>query len=295
MTPAIIDDLRNKSFPVLDKGHIIFLDGMGSDDSIADDARSSYGSERKVRPTNRDLIRRLMRDHHTSPFEMAEIKVHLKLPIYVARQWWRHRTANLNELSGRYVEMPDEFQRTQPDGWRLQSKDNKQGSDGFLPMDGQASSDGNYHSTIEAIEQDHSAQTYKERLAYGIAREQARKDLPLSTYTQAVWKCDLHNLFHFLKLRMAPDAQLEIRQYAAVLFEQIVKPLFPIAAEAFEDYRLNSMMLSGLDISVIASIGSVPAEEDPVDFYSSSSFVNKRERDECRVKLVRLGLIPPVR
>ena len=241
---------------------------------------------------DRTLIRYLMRHRHTTPFEMAELKFLVRVPMDCWRQWIRHRTASVNEYSTRYTEAIDSQQTTLPGEWRLQSGSNKQGSSSFLeewsvdPGDfgcfddntGQADcSPGEMLSKREAWLHNQSKQLYQDRLALGIAREQSRKDLPLSTYTEAYWKIDLHNLLHFLSLRMDSHAQLEIRQYATTIGEQIVKPLFPTVWEAFQDYRMNAMFLTALDIQAIKT-------------KSLAHFTNKREREECQAKLSRLGI-----
>lgn len=229
-------------------GYIRFLDHMGSDDFIAEAARTSYQSGTKRVTENEGLLRRLMRDRHTSPFEMAEIVIEMQLPIYVMRQWVRHRTANMNEMSLRYSQALDIFHEFGPEDWRLQDSVNKQGSDGQIPADR-----GEFAS--EAQKEFHKAaiHLYEQRRRLGIAREQARVDLPVSNMTRVYWKCDLHNLLHFLALRLHPHAQKEIRDYAEIIATNIVQPLFPITYRAFCDYRLNAITLSALEIAAIQS------------------------------------------
>lgn len=236
---------------------------------------------------DRQLIRYLMNHSHTTPFEMVEIKFMVQVPMDCWRQWIRHRTASVNEYSTRYTEALDFFQVTSPEEWRLQATDNKQGSSGFLeewPEEAQYS----YNSDNDAStlrfkdncslthldyegelnpgkllsehEEDfhyHAKQIYKQRLLFGIAKEQARKDLPLSTYTRAYWKCDLHNIFNFLRLRMDNHAQLEIRSFANCMFE-IVKQLCPVACEAFEDYVLNAKRFSRMEMGVLKAFVQGP-------------------------------------
>ena len=226
---------------------------------------------------DRTLIRYLMRHRHTTPFEMAELKFLVRVPMDCWRQWIRHRTASVNEYSTRYTEAIDSQQTTLPGEWRLQSGSNKQGSGDFLPIERLDNLGGDYLSDSEAAFQAEAKRVYEERIQAGVAREQARKDLPLSTYTEAYWKIDLHNLLHFLGLRMDSHAQLEIRQYATTIGEQIVKPLFPTVWEAFQDYRMNAMFLTALDIQAIKT-------------KSLKHFTNKREREECEAKLSRLGV-----
>jgi len=275
-----------------------------------------------------DLIRYLLRHGHTTPFEMVEIKFLVRVPMDCWRQWIRHRTASVNEYSTRYTEAIDSQQTTSPEEWRLQATNNKQGSSGFLEEwpDGEfrfnsnKNSEGLYdgcylqfpdnkisvvadkHKTPGAFLTEREEQflkaakdVYQERLSFGVAKEQARKDLPLSTYTEAYWKCDLHNIFNFLRLRMDSHAQLEIRLYANAMAE-IVKQLFPIAWQAFEDYQLNSMKLTAKDISAIKEFA--PPLEDGYSWSKNSQdiildriFTNKREREECIAKLIKLGIL----
>ncbi len=254
---------------------------------------------------DRDLIRYLMRHRHTTPFEMVELKFLVRVPMDCWRQWIRHRMANVNEYSTRYTEAIDSRQTTGVDEWRLQATNNKQGSSGILedwPVGqdvdlevSQASScmtPGDYLTAKEAEFHEQVTTLYRQRLQLGIAKEQARKDLPLSTYTEAYWKCDLHNLLHFLALRMDSHAQKEIRDYATTIGEQIVKPLFPVVWEAFEDYRLNAVTLSGPELTVLrrlseASDKSLQWMQDSVDGATSLS---KREKDDLKKKLERMGL-----
>jgi thymidylate synthase (FAD) len=181
---------------------------------------------------------------------MVEIKFMVQVPMDCWRQWIRHRTANVNEYSTRYTEAIDMCQTTQPDQWRLQATDNKQGSDGFLKEDiGKALT-----ATEFDIQQDMIG-LYKQRIRYGVAKEQARKDLPLSTYTRAYWKCDLHNIFNFLRLRMDSHAQYEIRMYANAMYE-IVKQIVPVACEAFEDFVLNACKFSAVEMMCIRGLAN---------------------------------------
>jgi thymidylate synthase (FAD) len=215
------------------------------------------------------------------------------------RQWIRHRTASVNEYSTRYSVAIDSTQTTLPGEWRTQAEQNRQGSGLPLPDDaGRKLTEDEHHFQVTA------RQIYQKRLEAGVAREQARKDLPLSTYTEAYWKIDLHNLLHFLALRMDTHAQKEIRDYAATIGEQIVKPLFPIVWEAFEDYRLSGLFLSRLDVAVMQRLVARPrpagaaswTEEDflAVQDESWRPLTRCRERDECRAKLALLGLLSRV-
>lgn len=292
-----VDELRWKKFPVLDDGFVCLVDVMGSDGSIVQAARVSYGEGTKRVSDDRTLIRYLMRHRHTTPFEMAEIKLLVRVPMDCWRQWIRHRTANVNEYSTRYSIAIDSAQTTAPDEWRTQAAENRQGSGAPVPAEV-----GQRLSAAERELQDAARRVYQERLEAGVAREQARKDLPLATYTEAYWKIDLHNLLNFLSLRMDAHAQQEIRDYATTIGQEIVRPLFPVAWEAFEDYRLNGTFLTGLDLGVVnrlmaqaAAAGRTPPLSDD-DFLAAQDETWKdlkrcRERDECRAKLQKMGIL----
>lgn len=243
--------------PCLDHGFVRLVDVMGDDSSIVQAARVSYGKGTKTLLEDRGLIRYLLRHKHTTPFEMVEFKFHIKLPIFVARQWIRHRTANVNEYSGRYSEMKDEFYLPDLAQIRPQSTMNKQGrSDEEFPE-------------AEAIEirnildktQNHLFEEYQDLLGKGFARELARINLPLSNYTEWYWKIDLHNLFHFLRLRIDSHAQYEIRVYGEAM-AGIVKQIVPVAWEAFEDYILNSQSFSKGELLLIKSLIAGNNKED---------------------------------
>jgi thymidylate synthase (FAD) len=290
--PPPLDDLRWRKFPVLDDGFVALVDAMGDDQAIVQAARVSYGAGTRPVSDDRTLLRYLMRHWHTTPFEMAEVKLLVRVPMDCWRQWIRHRTASINETSTRYSIAIDAAQRTEPEEWRMQAAANRQGSEGRLDRTAGAEL-----SAAEAELQERVRDEYRHRLAAGVAREQARKDLPLSTYTEAYWKADLHNLLHFLELRMSPVAQWEIRQYAETIAAEIVRPLFPLVWEAFVDYRLEAVRLSRLDREVIARLaagGRLPAAEEQFLAAGDPSWAGLarcRERDECRAKLVRLGLL----
>jgi thymidylate synthase (FAD) len=286
------EELRWKKFPVLDDGFVTLVDVMGTDASVVQAARVSYGEGTRKVSDDRQLIRYLLRHAHTTPFEMAELKFLVRVPMDCWRQWVRHRTANINEYSTRYSLAIDSMQATQDDGWRSQATSNRQGSAGLL-----AAADGHPLTQSEQELQSLARRVYEERLAAGIAREQARKDLPLSTYTEAYWKIDLHNLLHFLALRMDSHAQLEIRRYAETIGQEIVARLFPLCWEAFLDYRMNALRLTRLDQGVIqrlTSRGSLPADQQAFLAAQDETWVGLercRERDECLAKLVALGLV----
>ena len=294
---AQVESLRWKKFSVLDDGFVCLVDIMGDDGSIVQAARVSYGEGTKKVSDDRTLIRYLLRHRHTTPFEMAEIKFLVRVPMDCWRQWVRHRTANINEYSTRYSLAIAAAQTTDPGEWRTQAESNRQGSGDALPADL-----GQRLTQEEAELQAKIRDVYQSRISSGVAREQARKDLPLATYTEAYWKIDLHNLLHFLALRMDSHAQLEIRQYATTLGEQIVAPLFPIVWEAFLDYRMQSTFLTRLDSGVIQRLTANAAAAGTAPPFSDDAFIaaqdptwialnRSRERDECRSKLQRLGLL----
>jgi len=289
VTAPELDAILGKKLRCLDEGFVRVVDYLGSDSSIVQAARISYGAGTRTVHEDRGLIRYLLRHRHTTPFEMCEIKLHVRVPMDAWRQWIRHRTANVNEYSTRYSVAIDTAQRTSPDSWRVQSRLNRQGSDQTL---GPAL--GERLSAREAELQRLAREVYQERLDAGVAREQARKDLPLSTYTEAYWKIDLWNLLHFLGLRMDPHAQSEIREYANLIGKEIVARWVPITWEAFLDYRLKSVSLSEGEVTLIglllagdldrarqyaASLGWLQA--DP----ASGRLRRHRERDEFLEKL----------
>jgi len=295
----IIEQLRWKKLPVLDDGFVCLVDVMGDDSSVVQAARVSYGEGTKKVSDDRTLIRYLLRHRHTTPFEMAEIKILVRVPMDCWRQWIRHRMASVNEYSTRYSVAIDSAQSTPADAWRSQAEQNRQGSGQSLATE--------IGATLSADEQrlhEETRRIYDARLAAGVAREQARKDLPLATYTEAYWKIDLHNLLHFLALRMDAHAQEEIRLYATMIGQEIVSPLFPVVWEAFEDYRLGGGTLSRLEQGVIRRLALRGAEQGKAPPYSTDDFMavqdvtwrelNRcRERDECREKLSDLGLLLP--
>ena len=212
----IVEQLRWKKMPVLDDGFVCLVDVMGDDSAVVQAARVSYGIGTKKVSDDRTLIRYLLRHRHTTPFEMAEIKILVRVPMDCWRQWIRHRMASVNEYSTRYSVAIDSVQSTPVDAWRTQAEQNRQGSS--LPLSHEI---GEKLSEEERHLHEETRRVYDARLAAGVAREQARKDLPLATYTEAYWKIDLHNLLHFLSLRMDAHAQEEIRLYATT----IVMPL----------------------------------------------------------------------
>jgi len=237
---ADAEGILDREFPVLDKGFVRLVDYLGGDERVVQSARVSYGEGTKSYREDAALIDYLLRNSHTSPFEQVVLTFHVKLPIFVARQWVRHRTARLNEISGRYSILKDDFYVPKAEDVALQSIDNKQGR----------SAEGLDSALAEKIR---SALTNGQKSAYaaysslvdeGIARELARINLPLSLYTEWYWQIDLHNLFNFLKLRLDAHAQKEIRLYAEVLFE-IAKKVTPRCCESFERHILRGVRFSG--------------------------------------------------
>lgn len=254
---------RGNEIACLDKGFVRLIDVMGDDDAIVQAARVSYGAGTKRVTEDRGLIRYLLRHMHTTPFEMVEFKFHIKLPIFVARQWIRHRTANVNEYSGRYSEMKDEFYVPSIDQIRPQSTTNKQGrSSDAMPREVAE----RIASRMEATQSQLYAE-YQELLGEDLARELARINLPVSNYTEWYWKIDLHNLFHFLRLRIDPHAQYEIRVYGEAM-AQLVKDVVPVAWEAFEDYILHAAKFSRNEMAALASLlpATLPSEQDLAQF-----------------------------
>lgn len=290
-----LDSILGNPFKVLDDGFVRVVDYMGSDESIVQAARVSYGKGTKKVSEDRGLIRYLLRHQHTTPFEMCEIKFHVRVPMDCWRQWIRHRTANVNEYSTRYSLAIDASQQTPSGEWRRQSKDNKQGSEGFFDP-----AQGNIFTAQESELQNFSRKVYEERVNAGMAREQARKDLPLSTYTEAYWKVDLHNLLHFLWLRMDPHAQYEIRMYAKTIGEKIVAQWVPLAWQAFLDYRMNASSLSRIEIEIITAMnkgGKNAAIEKAREFGilppAGQEMKSNRERGDIESKLSALGFEIP--
>lgn len=249
------------------------VDHMGSDAAIVQAARVSYGQGTKTPSGDRALIRYLMRHRHTTPFEMVEFKFHIKAPIFVARQWLRHRTASVNEVSARYSILPDEY--FLPERLRVQSSVNHQGSgeamdgDEFLILKQKSACDLAFH-------------TYEELLRKGCSRELARTHLPLSTYTEFYWKMNLHNLLHFLKLRMDDHAQKEIQDLAKQVYE-LIKPIIPLTCEAFEDFVIGSVTFSRLEIEALRDILKDPTDVRP-------NIPGKGENAEFHEKIKILGL-----
>jgi len=237
--------LIDQKIPVLDKGFVRLVDYLGGDARIVQSARVSYGAGTKTMREDRQLIHYLYRNQHTSPFEQVQLSFHVKLPIFVARQWVRHRTARLNEVSGRYSVMPDEFYVPDTDRIRYQSADNKQGSGAAMPFDFA-------RGAVDSIDSEQRCvyQNYSRMVDAGMARELARFNLPLSLYTEWYWQIDLNNLFHFLALRMDAHAQYEIREYGQAL-GKCAKAVAPLAYEAFEEYTLKGARFGGSELKLL--------------------------------------------
>jgi thymidylate synthase (FAD) len=233
---AILD----KEFPVLDKGFVRLVDYLGGDERVVQAARVSYGGGTKSYREDAGLIDYLLRNQHTSPFEQVVLTFHVKLPIFVARQWIRHRTARVNEISGRYSVMKDDFYLPGPEDLALQSSDNKQGRQDEALEPGRA-------AEVRGVMEQGQHGAYREYsglIEQGIARELARINLPLSLYTEWYWQIDLHNLFHFLKLRLDRHAQKEIRLYAQVILD-IAREAAPRCCDSFERHILGAVSFSG--------------------------------------------------
>ena len=299
-----LEAILGRRLPVLDDGYVRVVDYLGCDAAIVQAARVSYGAGTRRVSEDRTLIRYLMRHRHTTPFEMCEIKLHVRVPMDCWRQWIRHRTANVNEYSTRYSVAIDAASRTLPDQWRRQAPANRQGSAGLI--------DRALGARLSAREQEHQQQArelYQERLDAGVAREQARKDLPLSTYTEAYWKIDLHNLLHFLSLRADHHAQAEIRAYAALIGEQIVSRWVPVTWEAYLDYRAGALLLTRVERELVACLNQGRRQEAlrlaeqagwlrpraaAADGAGTAGALRRnRERGEAEQKLARLGLTAP--
>lgn len=263
---------------VHDHGMIALVDAMPrlvpvdstADSAIVQAARVSYGAGTKKVNEDRGLIRYLLRHRHTTPLEMVEFKFHVVMPIFIARQWIRHRTANVNEYSARYSVMPDRFYRPTIENVRKQSMSNRQG--GEEPVDV-----GTAEEFLKYLDKSQEMYGEYERLMEkGVSRELARIALPVSVYTEWYWKCNLHNILHFLSLRMDEHAQQEIRDFANAMYA-LIKPIVPMTAEAFEDYRLGGAHLTRLELESLRT--NKPIATD-----------NKREQAEWEAKRKKMGL-----
>lgn len=242
------DAMIGREFKVLDHGFVMLTDYMGGDSSIVQAARTSYGSGTKRAREDEGLIRYLLRHQHTSPFEMVELKFLARMPIFVARQWVRHRTASINEYSARYSEVEELYYVPELESIQQQSRSNKQGRSGELPD----MLRNEFREDVERISKE-AYTTYRRHLDNGVARELARMVLPLNFYTQWYWKSDLHNIFHFLELRLDSHAQFETREYAKGV-ANVVKAVAPVAYKAFEDFVFNSSRFSSAESDALVRI-----------------------------------------
>ena len=284
-----IEAMLFQAMPILDHGFVRVVDYMGDDAAIVQAARVSYGRGTRAVTEDRGLIRYLMRHRHTTPFEMCEIKYHVKLPIFVARQWIRHRTANVNEYSARYSILDREFYIPAPAQLAAQSAVNRQGRGDVLEGAEAArvldllreDATRNYDHYVEMLNEDEQGNT-TDPSRQGLARELARMNLTLNAYTQWYWKTDLHNLLHFLSLRADSHAQYEIRVFAEAMLET-VKAWVPMTFEAFRDYRLGAVMLSAQMLSIVKRMlaGEAVTQE--------GSGLSKREWRELMEMLGREG------
>lgn len=285
-TVQALEEMLYKPIPVLDHGFIRVVDYMGDDSAIVQAARVSYGRGTKKSLQDKGLINYLMRHRHTTPFEMCDIKFHIKLPIFIARQWIRHRTASVNEYSARYSILSNEFYLPDASNLAPQSSINKQGrSDDKLPQDVankvlatiKEDSLKCYQHYIEMMNEDDKGNVIDENTV-GITRELARMNLSLNHYTEWYWKINLHNLLHFLALRADSHAQYEIRVYANAMLD-IVKAWVPFAYDAFCEHRMNGVNLSKTGMEVIRKmLQGIKVEQE-------SSGLSKREWDELMVVL----------
>jgi len=263
---------------VLDKGFVRLIDSFGNDSTIVQSARVSYGDGTKTKKEDRELLRYLVRHKHTSPLEQVEFRFHMKLPIFCARQIIRHRQANVNELSSRYSVMKTEAYI--PDKLKLQDTINRQGSVGRLDEDIEKITLDNMYEEQETL-----FENYEAYIKAGVCREQARINLPVSCYTEWIWKMDLHNLFHFLKLRMDWHAQEETRMYANAMYE-LIKPVVPVACEAFEDYMLHSVSFSRAEMEFLLRERLLDVDMAADLLKSKVPGLCKLERVELRKKLL---------
>ena len=283
-----LEEIMFKPLPVLDHGFVRIIDYMGDDAAIVQAARVSYGKGTTKVSDDAGLLNYLLRHRHSTPFEMCEIKYHIKLPIFIARQWIRHRTANVNEYSARYSVLDREFYIPDQVNLATQSKSNRQGRGEVLEGKEAVAvldllrddAENNYNHYVEMLNEDESGHIIDESRD-GLSRELARMNLTLNTYTQWYWKIDLHNLLHFLSLRADEHAQYEIRVYAEAIMET-VKRWCPITYDAFIDHRVNSVTLSGKAIQVVKKM------IDGVSIEQEESGLSKREWRELMGVLEKL-------
>lgn len=287
----VMDGALRMELPVLDHGFVALVDvmprlvpdGQSVDSAIVQAARVSYGQGTKQVSEDRGLIRYLLRHRHTTPFEMVEFKFHVAMPIFVARQWIRHRTANVNEYSARYSIVRDRFYTPTREAIRKQSQSNRQGGEETFAVAADAEQAATAEAFLQYLEQAEALyEKYASLTDRGVARELARIGLPVNVYTEWYWKCDLHNLLRFLSLRLDAHAQLEIREFASAIL-RLIEPLCPDTLGAWRDYELESMQLSRLEIEAIRAL----SRGEPAELASA----NSRERAEWDAKRIRLGLL----
>ena len=283
-TVPSLEEILYKPLAALDHGFVRVIDYMGDDTAIVQSARVSYGKGTKKISNDKGLIKYLMRHWHSTPFEMCEIKLHVKLPIFIARQWIRHRTANVNEYSARYSILDKEFYIPSVENLASQSQINKQGrAENLSPEEAEkviellkSDAEQTYRNYEVMLNENSDGETLDES-SMGIARELARMNLTLNTYTQWYWKIDLNNLLHFLALRADAHAQYEIRVYADIILD-IVKKWVPVTYEAFEDYRVGGTQLSAKEILILKKI----IKGETVD--PDAEGISKREWGELQKK-----------
>ena len=274
---GLYDD--DKTIRVLDKGFVRLVDSMGDDSAIVQAARVSYGKGTKKLSEDKGLIRYLIRNKHTTPLEMVSFKFHVRAPLFVVRQWQRHRMWSYNEMSGRYSEMPKDCYVPKAEHITTQDPNNKQGGSNIQVKDPQQV------QTVMKESQILMHTEYEDFLADDVRRELARINLPLAQYSEMYGKTDLHNLFHFLRLRMDSHAQFEIREYANALYE-LIKPIVPFAAEAFEEYYLNSVTFNQKDLELLYHL--VLQDEEKLREEAEKLFDNKREKSESIAKILNI-------
>lgn len=262
------EEILDKEYKVLDKGFVRLVDYFGGDQRIVQSARVSYGEGTKSVSQDGALIDYLLRHQHTSPFEQVVLTFHVKMPIFVARQWVRHRTGRMNEVSGRYSIMKDEFYVPELDKVCPQSKDNKQGRDSSA-FDSEIA-----QKIVEDLSnsQKTAYENYSQLIEKGLAREIARINLPLSLYTEFYWQMDLHNLFHFLKLRLDSHAQYEIRVYAQIMLE-MCKKVAPMATKSFMNHQAKGVNFSGEEVEALRAL--LDGKENPLEGKSKERFEEK--------------------
>ncbi|MBX3382348.1 MAG: FAD-dependent thymidylate synthase [Phycisphaeraceae bacterium] len=285
----VMGGAQRMELKVLDHGFVALVDamprlvpaGQTADQAIVQAARVSYGQGTKQVNEDRGLIRYLLRHRHTTPFEMVEFKFHVCMPIFIARQWIRHRTANVNEYSGRYSIIPDRFYTPTVDSIRKQSQANRQGGEQTFNItdEEETRTAQEFLAFLSAVESQY--EKYLSLTKAGVSRELARIGLPVNLYTEWYWKCDLHNLLRFLSLRMDSHAQLEIREFAGAI-HRLIQPIVPITVEAWRDYEFESLHLSRLEIEAIRAL----AAGGPATLATD----NKREQAEWEAKRAKLGL-----